>query len=123
MTKEYRAFSSQIGVLSKQIQRARPGSEEREILLEEKHELQRRRLKISSQDQYDPDYRRLHYCRYADDFVLGLIGPKSEAEDIMRKIETFLYDTLKLNVSRAKSGLKHNSEIIRFLGYDITVNN
>jgi len=30
----------------------------------------------------DPDYRRLKYCRYADDFCLGFTGPKSEAEEI-----------------------------------------
>ncbi len=51
-----------------------------------------------------------------------LAGPKSEAEAIMRKIEPLLYDTLKLNISRAKSGLKHNSEVIWFLGYDLIVN-
>jgi len=121
--KEYKALSNQMAVLSRRIQEEQLDSPERAILLEEKHELHRQRLKISSRDQHDPNYRRLRYCRYADDFVLGIIGPKSEAEEIMGKIETFLYDTLRLNISRAKSGLKHNTEIIRFLGYDITVNN
>jgi hypothetical protein len=31
-------------------------------------------------DPFDPDYRRLHYVRYADDWLLGFIGPRSEAE-------------------------------------------
>jgi hypothetical protein len=123
MNKDYKSMSYEIAVLTKEIQRESLDSPERKFLLEEKHDWQRQRVKISSQDQHDPDFRRLRYCRYADDFVLGFIGPKTEAEEIMRKIETFLYDTLKLNISRAKSGLKHNSEIIRFLGYDITVNN
>ncbi len=30
----------------------------------------------------DPDYRRLRYVRYADDFLLGFVGPASEAKDI-----------------------------------------
>jgi len=30
----------------------------------------------------------LRYYRYADDFVLGAICPKSEAEEIYRKIDT-----------------------------------
>jgi len=67
--------------------------------------------------------RRLRYRRYADDFVLSAICSKSEAEEIYRKIACFLKEELKLNVSQAKSGLKHNTEIIRFLGYDITIMN
>lgn len=80
-------------------------------------------LEFPGSDQYDEGYRRLKYCRYADDFVLGAICPKSEAEDIYRKIECFLQEKLRLNVSHAKSGLKHNTEIIRFLGYDSTIRN
>jgi len=37
---------------------------------------------LSSIDPYDPDYRRLRYCRYADDFLLGFVGPKEEAEKL-----------------------------------------
>ena len=33
-------------------------------------------------DPYDSEYRRLRYVRYADDFVLGFIGPKAEAGQI-----------------------------------------
>src|SRR5262249_17226520 len=82
-----------------------------------------RKEEISSKDEFDATYRRLRYCRYADDFVLSVICPKSEAEEIYRKIEIFLHDELKLKTSPTKSGLKHNTETIRFLGYDITVRN
>jgi hypothetical protein len=40
-------------------------------------------------DQYDPEYRRLRYARYADDFVLGAICSKSEAEAIYGNIKDF----------------------------------
>ena len=40
---------------------------------------------------------------------------------VYRKITVFLKDQLKLNVSPHKSGLKHSTEAIRFLGYDITI--
>jgi len=53
--------------------------------------------------------------------VLGATCPKSEAEEISRKIEVFLNDELKLKVSHSKSGIKHNTEVMRFLGYDIVV--
>lgn len=37
---------------------------------------------LPSKDPADPGYRRLWYVRYADDFLLGFIGPKAEALDI-----------------------------------------
>ena len=38
----------------------------------------------------DPKYRKLEYVRYADDFLLGFIGPKSEAAYILTKIVNLL---------------------------------
>lgn len=70
----------------------------------------------------DPNYRRLKYIRYADDFILAFIGPKSEAEDIKVKIGTFLRDTLRLAMSEEKTLVTHAAtEKARFLGYDIRV--
>src|SRR5438876_8867173 len=37
-------------------------------------------------DPMDPGYRRLRYCRYADDELLGFTGPKAEAEDIKKQL-------------------------------------
>jgi len=79
LDKDYKALSYPIAVLTQKIQQWPRDSLERRELLEEKHAAQRRRLTISSSDQYDPDFRRLRYGRSADDFVLGVIGPQSEA--------------------------------------------
>lgn len=80
--------------------------------------LQRRRL--PSQDPNDPDYRRLRYARYADDWLLGFAGPKHEAEDIKSKIAVFLREELKLELSQSKTLITHaTSQAARFLGYDI----
>src|SRR5271167_933461 len=38
--------------------------------------LKRQMRKLPSRDLMDPGYRRLSYCRYADDHLLGFIGPK-----------------------------------------------
>jgi group II intron reverse transcriptase/maturase len=108
--------------LNKQLKQE-TNAEKRHDLLAKKKEVQRHMRTISSTNQYDEGFRRLRYCRYADDFVLSAICSKEEAEEVHREIETFLKDELKLNTSKAKSGLKHNTEVIRFLGYDIIVQN
>jgi len=70
----------------------------------------------------DPDYRRLRYIRYADDFLLGFVGPKSEANDIRQKIGDFLSDKLKLTLSPEKTLITHAAdEKAKFLGYELSV--
>lgn len=69
----------------------------------------------------DPNYRRLRYVRYADDFLLGFVGPKAEAEAVKVKVGAFLKD-LGLSLSAEKTYITHaTTEQARFLGYDITV--
>jgi group II intron reverse transcriptase/maturase len=75
---------------------------------------------LPSVDPHDPDYRRLHYIRYADDFLLGFTGPKAEAEEIKEKLNCFLRDHLKLELSAEKTLITHAmTENARFLGYEI----
>jgi group II intron reverse transcriptase/maturase len=73
-------------------------------------------------DSYDPDYRRLRYCRYADDFLLGCAGPRVEAEEIKQQLQRFLLDTLKLELSPEKTLITHaRTERAHFLGYELHV--
>ena len=77
---------------------------------------------MPSLDVNDPDYRRLKYVRYADDFLLGFVGTKTEAEEIKRQLREFLREELKLELSEAKTLITHaRSEAARFLGYEVTV--
>jgi len=74
---------------------------------------------ISSVDTDDPNYRRLRYVRYADDFLLGFIGPKSEAITIKEQISCFLQG-ISLEMSEEKTFITHAStQKARFLGYHI----
>ncbi|MEV0186159.1 reverse transcriptase domain-containing protein [Streptomyces sp. NPDC050625] len=85
-------------------------------------ELRLRRRTLPSQDPNDPDYRRLRYVRYADDWLLGFAGPKREAEEIKSRIRTFLRDQLKLELSESKTLITHAaSQAAHFLGYEIRV--
>ena len=83
--------------------------------------LEKQRKQLPSVDANDPNYRRLKYVRYADDFLLGFIGPKSEALEIKRKIGIFL-ETLGLRMSEKKTLITHaTTGRARFLGYDIYI--
>jgi group II intron reverse transcriptase/maturase len=74
-----------------------------------------------SNDPMDPDYRRLRYVRYADDFLLGFSGPKNEAEVIRDRLAQFLRDNLKLELSIEKTIITHAvTATAKFLGYEIT---
>jgi group II intron reverse transcriptase/maturase len=76
---------------------------------------------LPSVDTHDPDFRRLRYCRYADDWLIGFIGPKAEAEEIKQQLEIFLREELHLELSKTKTLITHaRSQVARFLGYDIT---
>ena len=84
--------------------------------------LKRQAQQMPSKDTSDPDFRRLRYVRYADDFLVGLIGPRSEAEEIKQHIGTFLREQLKLDLSQTKTLITHaRTEAARFLGYQIQV--
>jgi group II intron reverse transcriptase/maturase len=78
------------------------------------------RRSIPSCDPTDPNYRRLHYVRYADDFLLCFAGPKREAEAIRERLRGFLLESLKLELSAEKTLITHaQSKAARFLGYEI----
>ena len=75
---------------------------------------------IPRQDPFDPNYRRLHYQRYADDFLLGFIGPKAEALAIKTELGTYLQQ-IGLSLSQEKTYVTHaREEAATFLGYEIT---
>ena len=84
-------------------------------------ELKRQRSRLPRLDPEDPDYRRLHYNRYADDFLYGFAGPKWEAEEIRERTDEVL-KTLKLDMSEEKTLITHAATgKARYLGYDSTV--
>ena len=85
-------------------------------------QLELKRRTMPSQDVHDPNFRRLQYVRYADDFILSFSGPKSEAEAIKTAIGGFLKEQLHLELSSSKTLITHSrTEHARFLGYDISI--
>ncbi len=80
-------------------------------------ELSEKQKRLPASDPLDPTYRRLFYVRYADDYLIGLIGSKQEAERLFMEVKTFLNANLKLAISEEKSGIHHAKEGTSFLGY------
>ena len=84
-------------------------------------EAQRLKLSTPYADVLDENFKRIQYNRYADDFVVGVIGSKQDALQIKEDIRRFLAEKLKLTLSDEKTKVTHSSEKVRYLGYDMAV--
>jgi group II intron reverse transcriptase/maturase len=77
---------------------------------------------LPQRDPNDPNYRRLRFVRYADDFLLGFAGPREEAEEIRERLKTFLQNDLKLTLSEEKTLITHaGTGRAKFLGFEVGV--
>ena len=90
--------------------------------LERAKALRKEMQQHTSVDPNDQSYRRLRYERYADDFLLGLLGTRAEAEEIKVKLTECLGTELKLTLSAEKTLITHGvTGRARFLGYELGV--
>lgn len=53
--------------------------------------------------------------------MIGVIGSKADAEEIKKRVGDFLKGELNLIMSDEKTKITHSAELIRFLGYDLSV--
>jgi len=71
----------------------------------------------------DETFRRLRYVRYADDFIISVIGSRRRAYEVMQQVRSFLKDPLCLELNLGKTKLTHaRKNIAHFLGTDIRWN-
>lgn len=77
---------------------------------------------IGSRMHKDPSYKRLRYVRYADDFLIGIIGSQADCILVRDLIHKFLLDELNLNLNLEKTKITHaRDSAAHFLGTDIRV--
>jgi group II intron reverse transcriptase/maturase len=70
----------------------------------------------------DPDFCRVFYTRYADDWVIGVVGDKALAESLKQHAATFLRDVLKIELSHEKTLITHAKEgSSQFLSFRLLV--
>jgi group II intron reverse transcriptase/maturase len=110
-TREYHALSSAV---HKAKQKARKTGDWSKYKA-----LKQKQVKMEATDPLDPDYKRLKYVRYADDFLVGIQGSKADAAEMRDWLEAYLRDELQLELSMEKTLITNAKKRIRFLGYDI----
>lgn len=93
----------------------------RKSYLYEIAQLSKQMLSTPHKDAMDADFRRLQYVRYADDFLISVIGSKSECETIKADITQFMREQLKLELSDEKTLITHAQDKAKFLGYEIFI--
>jgi RNA-directed DNA polymerase len=81
--------------------------------------LQQQLSQMECTDPQDPNYRRLKYVRYADDFLIGVNGSKADAEVLKTWLAEFLKTELQLELAMDKTLITNAKNRVRFLGYDI----
>jgi len=75
---------------------------------------------LKSVNLMDSGFKRLFYTRYADDFIIMVIGSKDDTLWIRDRIAEFLEDTLNLELNREKTKVTNlQDENPRFLGFEI----
>jgi group II intron reverse transcriptase/maturase len=119
---DYAALERRVHRLRREIDALRAGgADEADIraCLKRIKAIEEERRTLPSVDPMDPNFRRLRYCRYADDFLIGIIGSKAEARQVMTAVQDFLSARLNLAVSAEKSGITAASKGARFLGYHV----
>ena len=94
---------------------------EKAVLVARLKAIEQERAAFPNGDEMDGSYRRLKYIRYADDFILGVIGSKEDAQRIKEDIKSFLSESLALELSEEKTLITHTGKSAKFLGYEITV--
>ncbi|HEV2598621.1 reverse transcriptase domain-containing protein [Sphingopyxis sp.] len=118
---EWEVLKRRIEHCGRKIERRRRRGDETDIpaLMAEIGELKQKRRDVPFSDWFDPDFRRLTYCRYADDFLIGVIGSKADARAVMEAVQTYLNTALRLDTSPQKTGIRKASKGAAFLGYNV----
>jgi group II intron reverse transcriptase/maturase len=86
------------------------------------HDLRKQIRATPSVDVCDPDFIRVKYIRYCDDWLIKICGPYVLAEQVKEEIKAFLAQHLHLTLSKDKTQITHGRNgQAKFLGTLITI--
>jgi group II intron reverse transcriptase/maturase len=81
--------------------------------------LQAQRRRLPSADPFDETSKRLLYCRYADDSLIGIIGSHADAERVSQQVKRSMEETLHLTLAEEQCHIRPSREGAIFLGYEV----
>jgi group II intron reverse transcriptase/maturase len=112
----YAKIMHEIRAVNNQLDRA--AAEEKPELVKEHKRLRLEIRRVPCKSQTD---KRISYTRYADDFLIGVVGSREDCEQIKQELTAFVKAELKMELSEEKTLITHSNTYARFLGYDIRV--
>jgi len=118
---EYNRIQNKEQHLRGKISKLPGSSKEKADMIRSLKQLRNIRVSMTSSDPMDPSYKRIFYQRYADDFIIGIIGNKLNAEQVKDEVSGFLSEQLHLELSLEKTLITHGKDKAQFLGYGITI--
>ncbi|MDM8101732.1 MULTISPECIES: reverse transcriptase domain-containing protein [Oceanobacillus] len=118
---EYKRLEGKMYWWRRKMKTLEPHSDERKQIALKLKEMSKQLTSLPYSDQLDPKYKRLKYVRYCDDFIIGIVGSKEEAQAVKSDLEQFLMKELKIELSREKTLITHTNKFAKFLGYNITI--
>lgn len=99
---EYLKMSNRRTVLRRKMERIKV-LEKRTSVLEQIQALDVIHKPIPCKDPIDSNFRRLQYVRYAEEFIIGIIGSKADEQAVKQKISQYNSETLRLELSDEKT--------------------
>jgi hypothetical protein len=115
----YRRIVEQRGYWKKRVEKFKGVDESKYLKALEEYNVRGKLLLETQHYKLDREDKKIFYTRYADDFLIGILGSKKDASKIKQEITEFLNDNLKLELSQEKTLITHSEKRVRFLGYDI----
>lgn len=94
--------------------------EQKATVMAEINEINQYLRTIPYVDPMDDSYKRLVYVRYADDFLIGVIGSKADAKQVKIDVGRFIREQLHLELSQEKTLITHGTDFAQFLSFQIT---
>nr|YP_009476642.1 hypothetical protein StoMt_p006 [Storeatula sp. CCMP1868]AVM81135.1 hypothetical protein StoMt_p006 [Storeatula sp. CCMP1868] len=118
--KSYRAFTAKYSDnMLKTLKKL--GSKEK--FLEQKNQDRRAHYKkFGRKLGIDKENRYVQYVRYADDFIIGIVGPRSFAVETQKLIDNFIKSTLHIKISLSEI-VHRDQSAVEFLGHNIQLVN
>lgn len=115
----YRNLEYKMNKLKKQIDECTDEVERQYLIAEHK-----RTRKLRNKEPYKlglGEYKNLQYVRYADDFIIGILGSKEDCQNIKCNLSNYLTKALKLELSSKKTLITHSRDKARFLNYEVQI--